>query len=308
MFLHRLYCISFSYNCVDLDNPTKDHFTEDFNLFKGCEFEGDYVWISLGLIGAGKSCFCNFILQEDNIFPEADYAMIPKTQEAFAKCKDFEGKRLCVVDTPGFANTNRGENLKSKSMEVADIFMELTRIMYLAKGGISAFFIVVPLNQAVPPGLHDFLDAFDIFDNYWSHSILVLTYGKQIGGTEKEQHESFKNLLQDPKCPPKLKVLYQKVNNRSVIVEAKHWRTNATYRNTVVKRLCFLSDNITKQYGRYQHNKQSIGWAKFEKAKSKLFEEMRSIAYDILRIKQVNGSDADKQEKIKNVKKNCLGI
>ena len=266
--------------CIDLDNLTQYNLTEEELSLLQVK-EGDYVWMEVGVTGAGKSCLGNFILQEDNRFPESEIILKSKTQKASVECTVFDTQRLCIVDTPGFGDTLRIGTHESIAMDIANdashLIIEFTKMMMLTKTGISAFFIVVPLHHRDYAGLQQLLNFFLILGNFWNHSIVVLTHGTAIGGTKDEQYKTFTDLLQDPDCPPLLIDLVKKVNDRFVIVEAKDWRNDTAYRNEVVTKLLSLSDDIIKQNGLYQDNLQSIGREAYEKAKLQYRNEFEDI-------------------------------
>ena len=322
-FLH------FFRHCVDLDNLPQHSLTkEDLSLLQ--VKEGDYVWMELGVTGAGKSCLGNFILQKDNRFPESKIILKAETQKASMECTVFDTQRLCVVDTPGLGDTLRIGTHKSKAMDIANdashLIIELTRMMMLTKTGISAFFIVVPLHHRDYAGLQRLLDFFDILGNYWNHSIVVLTHGTAIGGTQDEQNKTFTDLLQDPDGPPILIDLVKKVNDRFVIVEAKDWRSDTAYRNGVVTKLLSLSDDIIEQHGRYQDHLQSIGREAYERAKlqyrnefedidspeakeaifQSTFSYVREAVLKLVRIKLADGEDVDKLKEMNELKERML--
>ena len=323
-----------------MDNLTRRNLTEEeLSLLQGHTVEeGDYVWMELGVTGAGKSCLGNLILQEDNRFPESEIMLKSKTRKASMGCTVFDTQRLCVIDTPGLGDTLRIGTHKSKAMDIANdashLIIELTKMMMLTRTGISAFFIVVPLHHRDYAGLQQLLDFFDILGNFWNHSIVVLTHGKAIGGTEDEQYKTFTDLLQDPDGPPILIDLVKEVNDRFVIVEAKDWRSDTAYRNGVVTKLLYLSDGIIKQHGHYQDKLQSIGRKAYEKAKlqyrnefegidspgakeaifQNTFSYVREAVLKLVRIKLADGEDVDKlkemnelkEKMLENIHKQCL--
>ena len=319
-------------HCVHSDNPTWHNLTEeDLSLLQGHTVEeGDYVWVELGVTGAGKSCLGNFIFQEDNKFPESEIKQKSKTRNASMECTDFDKQRLCIVDTPGLGDTLHIGTHKSKAMDIANdashLIIELTKMMMLTRTGISAFFIVVPLHHRDYAGLQQLLDFIDILGNFWNHSIVVLTHGKENGGTEDEQYKTFTDLLQDPDGPPILIDLVKKVNDRFVIVEAKDWRSDTAYRNRIVTKLLSLSDNIFKQHDRYQDNLQSIGREAYEKAKLQYrnefedidspkakeaifrdtFSYVREAVLKLVRIKLADGEDVDKLKEMNELKEKML--
>ena len=304
---------------------------EDMSNFQRNTSGRDYVWMMLGVTGAGKSCLGNFILQQDNIFPEAVVPLMSMTQKASTGCTVFDSQRLCVVDTPGFRDTLRIGTHVSKAMDIANdashVVIELTRMMMLTNGGIDTFLIVVPLHHSDFAGLRQVLNIFDIIlDSYWSYSILVLTHGAAIGGTKDKQYKAFTDMLQDPDCPPILIDLIKKVNGRFIIVEAKDWRSDTAYRNGVVTKLLSLSNDIFEQHGRYQDNLHSIGREAYEKAKLEFqnefedidgpeakaaifqstFSYVREAVLKLVRIKLADEEDVDKLKEMNELKEKML--
>ena len=287
--------------------------------------------MELGVTGAGKSCLGNFILGQDNVFPESEIIINAETQNASMESTTFDGEKLCIIDTPGLGSTLRLGKHKSEAMDIAEDasyhITELTKMMLMTKQGISASLIVVPLHHRDYAGLQQLLDFFDILGSYWDHSVIVFTHGKALGSTEEDQYKTLNYLLsEDPECPLILKSLVEKVNRRFVITEAKDWRSDTDYRHRVVSKIRTFSDAITKQHGRYQDNLQSIGTEALEKAKLELrhkfedmespeakaaifqstFQRVREVVYKLVKIKLADGEDVDKLKEMATVKEKEL--
>ena len=319
---------------IDFDSLSPHNLTEDEfnNLLQQFDVKEECrVWMELGVTGAGKSCLGNFILGQDNVFPESEIILKAKTQNASMESTTFDGEKLCVIDTPGLGDTLRLGKHKSKAMDIAEdasyLITELTKMMLMTKQGINAFLIVVPLHHRDYAGLQQLLDFFDILGSYWDHSVIVFTHGKAVGSTEDAQYNTLNNLLsEDPECPLILKSLVEKVNGRFVIAEGKEWRSNTDYRYRVVSKIRTFSDAITKQHSRYQDNLQSIGNEALEKAKLQLrhkfedmespeakaaifqstFQHVREVVYKLVKIKLADGEDVDKLKKMAAVKEKEL--
>ena len=135
----NIFTLLFGIVYIDLDNLTRHNLTEEGLSLLRVE-EGDYVWMELGVTGAGKSCLGNFILQEDNKFPESEIILKAKTQKASMGCTVFDKQHLYIVDTPGLGDTLRIGTHKLKAMNIVNdasqVIIELTKMMKLTRTGI----------------------------------------------------------------------------------------------------------------------------------------------------------------------------
>ena len=135
--------------------------------------EEDLVWVEIGVTGVGKSTLGNFLLGK-NAF-KVGGALVSVTEKAQVDCSAMDGQHLCIVDTPGFCDTRcmGTQNTEAENLSSRDLF-STTKL----------------------------LDLLDILGNYWNHSILVFTHGKEFDKTnEKKQYETFEEILSSPSCP-----------------------------------------------------------------------------------------------------------
>ena len=163
---------------------------------------------------------------------------------------------------------------------------------------------MVSLNYRDYAGLQQLLDLFDILGN-WNHSIVVLTHGTAIGGTEDEQYKTFTDLLQDVDGPPILIDLVKKVNDRFVIVEAKYWRSDTAYRNGVVTKLLSLSDDISSSNMVVIKTIYSQLEGRHMKSLSP-FSYVREAVLKLVCIKLADGEDVDKLKEMNELKEKML--
>ena len=94
----------------------------------------------LGRTGAGMTCTANNILHE-NIFEERVDTK-SKTQLCDLVQRTVNDRRLAIIDTPGFFNTERSE----KHTE-----MEIDRCVSMAHPGPHAFLLVISMTNRFPP-------------------------------------------------------------------------------------------------------------------------------------------------------------
>ena len=282
----------------------------------------------LGVTGAGKSTLGNFICGKAAVFPESDVIMESKTKFASIESTKFGNNQLLeVIDSPGLNDTQSLGKSGSKAIDTAEdhasLITELTKMMIMIRAGITAFLIVIPVNVRDHSGTQSLLDFLDIFGNYWNHSIVVLTHGKTLARTEKEQYKKFNGVLDSAICPPIWKKLRDKVNNRFVIVESKEWRLEQKYQKGVVNKLIMLTSNISRQHGIYDDGLNSIGNDAYARARLELrhefhdldspeaqeaiykrvFHRVKEVMTKLVRIKLAGGVDVDKLKEMAELKR-----
>ena len=164
----------------------------------------------------GKNTLGDFLLEKDAF--EVGGVLVTVTDKAQLACSVVDGKRVCIVDT-GFGDTNRmgthnteGENLTS---DAAHFIVELSKTVLMTWHGINALFVVVRADSRDLSSTMKLLDLLDILGNYWSHSILVFTHGKEFDkASEGKQYRRFEAMMRSPSCPDIWKKLTEKAERR----------------------------------------------------------------------------------------------
>ena len=280
-------------------------------------------WMLLGVTGAGKSCLGNFLLKKEAfIDKESKEIMGSETKTATTASALFEEKKICVIDTPGLGDT---ENLGKDDYEAKDIADDavsiITELTMMRTKGISAILIVIPANVRDHSGTRNLLDFMDILGNYWDHAILVLTHGTLLGETAREQEKSFQSTVHSASCPPLWDKLLAIVDARCVIVEAKEYRSDTAYTDSVISKLLSLTDDIVQKHGPYHDDLHSIGKQAFENAKMQArdefpnlqnqpakeafetaYERVKEVVHKLICIKMAGGKDVDKLEEMAKLK------
>ena len=280
----------------------------------------------LGVTGAGKSCLGNFILKNEEAFKESKEIMKSETKTATVASALFEDKKICVVDTPGLGDTDNLGKHDFKAEDFAEdassIITELTKITTRRTKGISAFLIVIPGHIREHSGTLNLLDFMDILGNYWDHAILVVTHGTELGKTAREQEDSFQSTVHGASCPPVWDRLYKKVDARCVIVEAKEYRRDTAYTDSIISKLLKFTDEISQQHGPYHDDLQSIGNQAFEYAMMQARENhsnlesraakeaieritckrVKDVVFKLIRIKMAGGKDVNQLEEMAKLK------
>ena len=291
--------------------------------------EKDLVWVEIGVTGVGKSTLGNFLLGK-NAF-KVGGALVSVTEKAQVDCSTMDGQRLCIVDTPGFGDTHRmgTQNTEAENLsnEAAHLIVELSKTMLMARHGIHAFFVVVRADSRELFSTTKLLDLLDILGNYWNHSILVFTHGKEFDKTnEKKQYEKFEEMLSSPRCPDVWKTLIEKVSRRYVIVEPEDWKDDKEYCRRKVTEVKRHSDAIVVANGPYNDALHSLVREYIETAKLKLrhkfsdvdspeahvaalqvaFHNITAMLHKLIRIKLAGGVDTEKLQRMVEAKEDKL--
>ena len=303
-------------------NLTKDlHYLQSVGL-------NDLVWVGISVTGVGKSTLGNFLLGK-NAFKVGN-GLVSVTENTEVDCSAVNNQCMCFMDTPGFGHTqrmltnnNEAENLGSDAAQI----VELSKTMLMAQNGINAFFVVVRADSRELFSTMKLLDLLDILGNYWNHSILVFTHGKEFDkASEERQYAKFKAMLESPRCPDVWQDLIEKVSNRYVIVEPKEWKDGKEYRLRKLTEFRKHTSHIVANSGLYNDTLHSLVREYIETAKLELrhefsdvdspeaqvaalqvaFKNITSMLYKLIRIKLAGGVDTELLQKMANTKEEEL--
>ncbi|XP_028450201.1 immune-associated nucleotide-binding protein 5-like [Perca flavescens] len=167
-----------------------------------------YRIVLLGKTQAGKSSLANTIFGDD-VF-KINHTSIYGTSECQAGSKSVHGRRLTVVDTPGFFDTDRPEQqLKS----------EIVRCITEYAPGPHAFFIVLKVEKFTENKQAVFTKICQYFsDEALKYAAVVFTHGDQLPeGMKIEQFVDQNKCLSD---------LVKKCGGRCHVVDNKYWKNN----------------------------------------------------------------------------------
>ena len=135
--------------------------------------------------------------------------MLAVTDESTAEISTICGKKVKIVDTPGFFDG-------FKSTE--ENFKELSRAFMLAKDGIHAVAFVMNYNRFTV-SCEEALQQLFHFKGIQPYLFVLLTQTDNEGITKVATDKYIKECLSSPKCPQGLKNLMQHVNYRVIMVE-----------------------------------------------------------------------------------------
>ena len=175
--------------------------------------EDDYdyaVWV-LGATGVGKSTLCNFFFQS-KLF-KTQSGLLAVTSESHSHCHCVNNTVIKFIDSPGYSDTK----LNSKSYAE-----EMSKALLQASNGVHA--IAVCVNGAGRFTEADALviEELDKLESIWKHTFVIFTHGENMGEQEKERKKEVMSLKSHTECPPKLKELLDKVQDRFMVLESRN--------------------------------------------------------------------------------------
>ena len=291
--------------------------------------ENNLVWVEISVTGVGKSTLGNFLLGK-NAF-KVGSGLVSVTKKAQVNCSAMDGQRLCIVDTPGLGDPRRMDTKNTEAENLANdsahLIVELSKTMLIARHGIHAFFVVVRADSRELFSTTKLLDLLDFLGNYWNHSILVLTHGREFDKTnERKQYEKFEEMLSSPSCLDVWKTLIEKVSRRYVIVEPEDWKDDKEYRKRKVAEFKKHSDAIVATNGPYNDTLHFLVLEYIEIAKLELchefsdvespeahvaalqvaFHNITAMLHKLIRIKLAGGVDTEQLQRMVKAKEDEL--
>ena len=250
------------------------------NYWKYCQdFTGSFTGFRrsifmIGITGAGKSTFCNFLANK-KIFEEAS-GFASKTQTVSSCEFRFKSEDVLIIDCPGFCDSKRPPE---------EMYDELCKAGMIAKMGTDAVAIVVNSMERFSDNHRNVLSQLEhMGGSLWEHAFLVFTREakvvKEFGVKEGSEYIELMSLSKD--CPPVLKEWLEKTKRRYVCVESKKKFQNEVYRNEKCIKIFRLIDQIRKETKNTRYNNSIMKQgAKFFKQLSedrKSEESMQKLA------------------------------
>ena len=183
-----------------------------------------------GYSGTGKSSACNFLLGE-KIF-KAGPGLMPMTTQSGSYTTVFNGRKVNIIDTPGFHIGSR---------EDEHIIEEIGRAIVLAGNGVHAIALVVGASQ--PFYLQKIFEKLEFLDELWPFSFIIFSSAESYGATDREQRETIHKIYESPRSHAKdFKKLLNKVEKRFMMLDSTE--TNQDYRSTKLMEFYRMVDSI----------------------------------------------------------------
>ena len=257
----------------------------------------------IGITGAGKSTFCNFLVNE-KLFDEG-CGFISKTQVVGACKFNFNSEDVLIIDCPGFCDSKR---------PAEDIHDEICKVGVMAKDGTDAVAIVVSSMERFSDNHRNVLNQLEYLGgSLWEHAFLVFTREskiiKEFGVTSGEEYIEL--ISSSSECPPVLAEWLKKTQRRFICVDSKKKFQDELYRNEKCSKIFSLIDDIrikTKNE-RYNNSLMKQG-AKFfrQLAKARQSEEgLQKLTVQMERQRQEDKKKIEKaQRKLEETQKAAM--
>ena len=174
---------------------------------------GTIKLLLMGIVGQGKSTLGNFIVKDPDTFKTCT-SMASVTGEAKKATLEYNGKSYCVVDTPGFCDSEQILHERSVLIEVQR-GIEMT---FDSDGqpGVDAVILVISAGERFGKDQEEFLASLEKL-HFWKYVIVAFTNADRLGNDPEME---LQKTLENPRTSPILKQLMETVSNRYVLLNA----------------------------------------------------------------------------------------
>ena len=221
--------------------------------------------IAFGVTGHGKSSFLNLILGAEldkPVFKTSARGLsgiASKTKETQCFPITMNGRRLALVDTPGFCDTQRMADNRGKEFnfivetEGQQFRVNITKAFIAAGKKVSAFIFIYRVDSRLSLEMTAQLQFLEDIKFPWDHCILVMTHADQaFPDVDKEKwyealDAELPTLGEDYK---QLKGLMQKTPHYMLV---NNNCRDKTYHETVMKRFLEKMEEIARKRGPYEN-------------------------------------------------------
>lgn len=174
------------------------------------EGECDYTLLVTGVTGSGKSALCNFLSCSNTAF-ETSSGFASVTAKSAAAIITMQGKRVKLIDTPGFCDDYDTEE---------EHMQEFGEAVVLASKGVNGIGLVINAKARYSSNERSTIDQMSQYQDLWPYMFIIFTHARSLGVSEEDQNKQLQSNFEESRCPESLKDLMKKVKNRYILVES----------------------------------------------------------------------------------------
>jgi len=224
----------------------------------GDDVQANVAVMLTGVTGAGKSTACNFLFGEEVFTVGA--GMCSVTPKSDSCVKELDGKKVQLIDTPGFCDDFEEDEERVN---------ELGKAVLLAKAGVHAVALVINASHRFTASEGKALEEIELLGELWPFIFIIFTAARCYGTSEQKQRDAVLNMLDNTRCPEHFRMLMMRVNKRFMMLESTD--PSVVYRTSKIKEFFSMVNMI------YSTNKRLYTNQLFVKA-NELYQEEKQKA------------------------------
>ena len=228
-----------------------------------------------GVTGAGKSTACNYMFGSE-VF-EVGGGMISVTSKSSAHETEICGRKVRLIDTPGFCDDFEQEEEKVN---------ELGKAIILAKEGVHAIALVINVGHRFTSAEATALEEIELLGELWPFMFIIFTAARCYGTTDQQQRGVVLKNLDNPKCPEHLKTLMERVNRRFMMLESLD--SSIEYRQSKIAEFFVMVDTIystnKRLYTNYYFKRANDLYQEAKKRDQNKEEELRKAQENVMKM------------------------
>ena len=117
------------------------------------------------------------------------------------------------------------------------------------------------------------VNALDQLGTFWPHAFVLYSHADDMGSTESEQKQQIYQWINNPRCPERLKWLFQQVQYCVMTVKSRMQGNDHKYHQKKCKELLDLVEQVYTSNSRQLYTNKLFKWAKEKYNQEKKWQE-----------------------------------